>query len=85
MDSFGASIANRDESISIFACLDSAAPVGIQVSEQSRLPSPQIPRHPCRLTVDFPTPPLPLPTAMTCVMPGSFSGPSAAWTDVVVE
>ena len=28
------------------------------------------------LTVDLPTPPLPLPTAMTWRIPGSFSGPA---------
>src|SRR2546425_12356265 len=34
------------------------------------------------LTVDFPTPPLPLPTAMTCLIPGSFSGPAeGCWDD----
>src|SRR5229473_4493154 len=33
------------------------------------------------LTVDLPTPPLPLPTAMTWRIPGSFSGPADAWDD----
>src|SRR6202795_288135 len=31
------------------------------------------------LTVDLPTPPLPLPTAMTWRIPGSFSEPADAW------
>src|SRR5229473_311419 len=33
------------------------------------------------LTVDLPTPPLPLPTAITWRIPGSFSGPADAWDD----
>src|SRR6202140_779510 len=33
------------------------------------------------LTVDLPTPPLPLPTAMTWRIPGSFSEPADAWDD----
>src|SRR5882672_1121450 len=33
------------------------------------------------LTVDLPTPPLPLPTAMTWRIPGSFSEPAGAWDD----
>jgi hypothetical protein len=33
------------------------------------------------LTVDFPTPPLPLPTAMMCRIPGSLSAPTADWDD----
>ena len=33
------------------------------------------------LTVDLPTPPLPLPTAMTWRIPGSFSAPADGWDD----